>query len=157
MKINKFIYVMFCICMFFCGCITTPSFVNVQRKDNSEPLKLGMVVHHFNDQTNFCVEQVLNNKSFELDNDYNNVQDVSQMVLVVAKDENLYIDNRYMEAFIIPSKGGIYSNGQSIANGYYKYLGNLTYETVGRNQNGSSKYNTVRVFSEVNSPTDYIK
>ena len=82
---------MFCICMFFCGCMTTTpsgcmtttpsgymttqsttqSFINVQRKDNSELFKIGTIVHYSGVQTVFCVEQVLNNESFELDNDSN--------------------------------------------------------------------------------------
>ena len=88
---------MLCICMFFCGCMTTTSsitssqpttpsatqlttqstipsllqpttqsFINVQRKDNSEPLKIGTIVHYSGTQTIFRVEQVLNNESFEL-------------------------------------------------------------------------------------------
>ena len=180
---NKSIYVMFCICV-FCGCMTTTStitssqpttpsatqlttqsttqlLINVQRKDNSEPFKIGTIVHYAGSaQTIFSVRQILNNKSFELDNDDTNTYYVSQMVLVHAYDKELNtlsIDNRYMSALIIPSEGHVYSSEQSIVKGYYMYLGNFTYETVGKNPDGSSKYNTVRVFHEVDAPIDNIK
>ena len=78
MKTNKLICAMFCICMFFCECMATTqstipsssqsktqSLINVQRKDNSEPLKIGTIVHYSGTQTIFCVEQVLNNDSFK--------------------------------------------------------------------------------------------
>ena len=176
---NKSIYVMLCICMFFCGCMTTTpsgcmtmtpsgcmtttpsgcmttqsttqSFINVQRKDNSEPLKIGTIVHYSGVQTVFCVGQVLNNKSFELDNDGNTYY-VSQMVLAHA-----HAYDGYMSAWIIPSEGGVYSCEQSIVKGYYMYLGNYTYETVNKNPNGSPKYNTLRVFYEVDEPIDDTK
>ena len=180
MKINKLIYAMFCICM-FCGCMTTipttpspqsttqslintaQSLINVQRKNNSEPLKIGTIVHYAGSaQTIFSVGQVLNNKSFELDNDSTNIYYVSQMVLVNAYTydnilEGFYLDNNYIDAFIIPSEGHFYSSEQSIVKGYYKYLGNLTYETVGKNLDGSPKYNTLRVFREVDEPIDDTK
>ena len=100
---NKSIYVMFCICMFCgCMTTTstitssqsttplatqlttqltiplltqptTQSLINVQRKDNSEPLKIGTIVHYSGKQIIFCVDQVLNNRSFELDNDSTNI------------------------------------------------------------------------------------
>ena len=163
---NKSIYVMFCICMFFCGCMTTTpsgcmtttpsgymttqsttqSFINVQRKDNSELFKIGTIVHYSGVQTVFCVEQVLNNESFELDNDSNTYY-VSQMVLVHA-----HAYDGYMSAWIIPSEGGVYSCGQSIVKGYYKYLGNKTYKTVCKNPDGSPIYNTIRVFCAVDEP-----
>ena len=196
MKTNKLIYAMFCICMFFCGCMTTTpsitssqptmpsvtqlttqstisslpqpttqSFINVQRKDNSEPLKIGTIVHYAgNAQTIFSVKQVLNNKSFGLDNDDTNTYyDVSQMVLVHAYTydnflERFCLDNdNYMSAWIIPSEGHFYSSEQSIVKGYYKYLGNCTYETVGKNPDGSPIYNTLRVFCEVDEPIDDTK
>ena len=170
---------MFCICM-FCGCMTTTStitssqptipsatqstiqsLINVQRKDNSEPLKIGTIVHYAGSaQTIFSVRQILNNKLFELDNDDTNTYYVSQMVLVHAynkKLNTLFIDNRYMSALIIPSEGYVYSCEQSIVKGYYKYLGNCTYETVSKNPNGSPKYNTLRVFCEVDEPIDDTK
>ena len=183
MKINKLICAMFCICM-FCGCMTTipsttlssqstilsllqpttQSLINVQRKDNSEPLKIDTIVHYSGSaQTIFCVEQVLNNKSFELDNDDTNTYYVSQMVLVdaYAYDKTLdgfYLDTKkYMSAYIIPSEGHFYSSEQSIVKGYYKYLGNYTYETVSKNLDGSPKYNTLRVFCEVDKPKDNTK
>ena len=159
MKINKLIYVMFC--MFFCGCVTAStisSFENVQRKDNSEPLKLGTIVHYSNELTNFCVIQVLNNQRIEFDNDGTNTYYVSQMVLVSGYNKRLFIDDRrYMSAFIIPSKGFVYSNEQSIAKGYYMYIGNYTYKTISKNPNGSYKYKTVRVFYEVDAPIDNTK
>ena len=184
---------MFCICMFFCGCMTTTSsitssqpttpsatqlttqstipslpqpttqsFINVQRKDNSEPLKIGTIVHYSGSaQTIFSAEQVLNNRSFELDNDDTNTYYVSQMVLVNAYAYNkifrFYLDDIYMSAWIIPSEGHFYSSEQSIVKGYYKYLGNFTYETVGKNPDGSTKYNTLRVFCEVDEPIDDTK
>ena len=195
MKINKLIYAMFCICMFFCGCMTTTpsitssqpttpsapqltsqstipslpqpttqSFINVQRKDNSEPLKIGTIVHYSgNAQTIFSVEQILNSISLNLDNDCTNTYYVSQIVLVHAYTydnilERFCLDNNnYMSAWIIPSEGYVYSCEQSIVKGYYKYLGNLTYETVGKNPNGSPKYNTLRVFYEVDEPIDDTK
>ena len=183
---NKSIYVMFCICM-FCGCMTTTStitssqpttpsatqstkqsttqsLINVQRKDNSEPLKIGTIVHYAGSaQTIFSVRQILNNKSFELDNDYTNTYYVSQMVLVHAYTynnlfERFYLDDdNYMSAWIIPSEGCVYSCEQSIIKGYYKYLGNFTYETVGKNPDDSPKYNTLRVFCEVDEPIDDTK
>ena len=191
MKTNKLIYAMFCICM-FCGCmttmpsttvssqstipslpqsttqstkqLTTQSLINVQRKDNSEPLKIGTIVHYSgNAQTIFSVGQILNNESFEFDNDSTNTYYVSQMVLVVAYAYNkvlngFYLDNNnYMSTWIIPSEGHFYSSEQSIVKGYYKYLGNCTYETVGKNPNGSPKYNTLRVFREVDKPKDNTK
>ena len=192
MKTNKLICAMFCICM-FCGCmttipstttlssqstisslpqsttqstkqLTTQSLINVQRKDNSEPLKIGTIVHYSGSaQTIFSVIQVLNNKSFELDNDSTNIYYVSQMVLVNVYTynnilERFRLDNdNYMSAWIIPSEGHFYSSEQSIVKGYYKYLGNFTYETVGKNPDGSTKYNTVRVFHEVDEPTDDTK
>ena len=77
MKTNKLICAMFCICMFFCGCMTTiasttsspqsttQSLINVQRKDNSEPLKIGTIVHYSGSaQTIFSVKQVLNNEKW---------------------------------------------------------------------------------------------
>ena len=171
---------MFCICM-FCGCMTTTqstipsspqstiqstkqpttqSLINVQRKDNSEPLKIGTIVHYAGSaQTIFSVGQVLNSISLNLDNDGTNTYYVSQIVLVHAYAYNktldgFYLDNNnYMSAWIIPSKGGVYSSKQSIVKGYYMYLGNFTYETVGKNPDGSPKYNTVRVFHEVDEPT----
>ncbi len=194
MKTNKLIYAMFCICMVFCGCMTTTSsitssqpttpsttqlttqstipslpqpttqsFINVQRKDNSELLKIGTIVHYSGSaQTIFSVKQVLNNKSFELDNDDTNTYYVSQMVLVDAYTydnilKRFYLDNNYIGALIIPSEGHFYSSEQSIVKGYYKYLGNFTYETVGKNPDGSTKYNTVRVFHEVDKPKDNTK
>lgn len=71
MKINKLMCAMFCICMFFYGCMTTTqstaqSLINVQRNDNSEPLKTGTIVYYsdaqtiFSAQTIFRVGQVLN-------------------------------------------------------------------------------------------------
>ena len=174
MKTNKLIYAMFCICMFFCECMattqstipsssqsTTQSLINVQRKDNSEPLKIGTIVHYSGTQTIFRVEQVLNNESFEFDNDSTNTYYVSQMVLVNAYAYNkifrFYLDDIYMSAWIIPSEGHFYSSEQSIVKGYYKYLGNCTYETVSKNPNGSPKYNTLRVFYEVDEPIDDTK
>ena len=195
MKINNLVYAMFCICMFFCGCMTTTpsikssqpttpsatqlttqstipslpqpttqSLINVQRKDNSEPLKIGTIVHYAGSaQTIFSVKQVLNNESFNLDNDGTNTYYVSQMVLVCAYTYNNFlerfcIDNdNYMSAWIIPSEGHFYSSEQSIVKGYYKYLGNYTYETVNKRQDGSPIYNTLRVFYEVDVPMDDIK
>ena len=174
MKINKLICAMFCICMFFCGCMTTTQstaqlLINVQRNDNSEPLKIGTIVYYSNAQTIFSaktifrVGQVLNNKSFELDNDDTNTYYVSQMVLVHAYTydnilERFCLDNdNYMSAWIIPSEGYVYSCEQSIVKGYYKYLGNYTYETVGKNLDGSPIYKTVRVFREVDKPKDNTK
>ena len=183
---NKSIYVMFCICMFFCGCMTTTSaitssqpttpsatqlttqsttqlLINVQRKDNSEPFKIGTIVHYSNAQTIFSVGQILNNKSFKLDNDTTNTYYASQMVLVYAYAYNNLLErfclanDNYMSAWIIPSEGHFYSSEQSIVKGYYMYLGNFTYETVGKNPDGSSRYNTVRVFHEVDDPIDNIK
>ena len=165
---------MFCICMFFCECMattqstipsssqsTTQSLINVQRKDNSEPLKIGTIVYYSSKQTIFSVEQVLNNESFELDNDSTNTYYVSQMVLVNAYAYNkifrFYLDDIYMSAWIIPSEGHFYSSEQSIVKGYYKYLGNYTYETVGKNLDGSPIYKTVRVFREVYKPKDNTK
>ena len=139
---------------------TTQSLINVQRKDNSEPFKIGTIVHYSNAETIFSVSQILNNKSFELDNDNTNMYYVSQIVLARAyyKEFNeLFIDDRYMSALIIPSNGHAYSSEQSIVKGYYMYLGNLTYETVGKNPDGSPKYNTVRVFYEVDDPIDNAK
>ena len=182
MKMNKSIYVMFCICM-FCGCMTTTStitssqptipsatqptiqsLINVQRKDNSEPLKIGTIVHYAGSaQTIFSVGQVLNSISLNLDNDGTNTYYVSQIVLVHAYAYNktldkFYLDNNnYMSAWIIPSEGHFYSSEQSIVKGYYMYLGNFTYETVGKNPDGSPKYNTVRVFHEVDEPIDNTK
>ena len=194
MKMNKSIYVMFCICM-FCGCMTTTStitssqsttpsatqlttqstipsltqpttqsLINIQRKDNSEPLKIGTIVHYTGSmQTIFSVEQVLNNISLNLDNDSTNTYYVSQIVLVHAYAysktlDRFYLDNNnYMSAWIIPSEGGVYSCNQSIVEGYYMYLGNFTYETVSKNPDGSPKYNTVRVFHEVDEPIDNTK
>ena len=191
MKTNKLICVMFCICM-FCGCmttipstttlssqstisslpqsttqstkqLTTQSLINVQRKDNSEPLKIGTIVHYSgNTQTIFSVIQVLNSIPLNLDNDSTNTYYVSQMVLVNAYTYNnslkrFYPDNNYIDALIIPSEGHFYSSEQSIVKGYYKYLGNCTYETVGKNPDGSPKYNTVRVFCEVDEPIDDTK
>ena len=192
MKTNKLICAMFCICM-FCGCmttipstttlssqstisslpqsttqstkqLTTQSLINVQRKDNSEPLKIGTIVHYSgNTQTIFSVIQVLNSIPLNLDNDSTNTYYVSQIVLVHAYAYNktldrFYLDNNnYMSAWIIPSEGHFYSSEQSIVKGYYKYLGNFTYETVGKNPDGSTKYNTVRVFHEVDEPTDDTK
>ena len=174
MKTNKLIYAMFCICMFFCGCMTTTqstvqSLINVQRTDNSEPLKIGTIVYYsdaqtiFSAQTIFRIGQVLNNRSFEFDNYNTNTYYVSQMVLVNAYAYNktldgFYLDTKkYMSAYIIPSKGHFYSSEQSIVKGYYKYLGNYTYETVSKNPNGSPKYNTLRVFCEVDEPIDDTK
>ena len=174
MKTNKLIYAMFCICMFFCECMattqstipsssqsTTQSLINVQRKDNSEPLKIGTIVHYSGTQTIFRVEQVLNNESFEFDNDSTNTYYVSQMVLVNAYAYNkifrFYLDDIYMSDWIIPSEGHFYSSEQSIVKGYYKYLGNYTYETVGKNLDGSPIYKTVRVFREVYKPKDNTK
>ena len=174
MKTNKLICAMFCICMFFCECMataqstipsssqsTTQSLINVQRKDNSEPLKIGTIVHYSGTQTIFRVEQVLNNESFEFDNDSTNTYYVSQMVLVNAYAYNkifrFYLDDIYMSAWIIPSEGHFYSSEQSIVKGYYKYLGNYTYETVGKNLDGSPIYKTVRVFREVYKPKDNTK
>ena len=37
------------------------------------------------------------------------------------------------------------------------YLGNYTYETVNKRQDGSPIYNTLRVFHEVDVPMDDIK
>ena len=141
---------------------TTQSLINVQRKDNSEPLKIGTIVHYSSKQIIFCVDQVLNNRSFELDNDSTNIYYVSQMVLVNAYDYkntiNMFVRNyRYMSSLIIPSNGRTYLNEQSIVKGYYMYLGNFTYETVGKNPDGSPKYNIVRVFHEVDEPIDNIK
>ena len=172
---------MFCICM-FCGCMTTipttpspqsttqslintaQSLINVQRKNNSEPLKIGTIVHYAGSaQTIFSVGQVLNSIPLNLDNDSTNTYYVSQIVLVHAYAYNktldrFYLDNNnYMSACIIPSEGHFYSSEQSIVKGYYKYLGNFTYETVGKNPDGSTKYNTVRVFHEVDEPTDDTK
>ena len=172
MKINKLICAMFCICMFFCGCMTTTqstaqSFINVQRNDNSEPLKMGTIVYYSNAQTIFSaktifrVGQVLNSISLNLDNDCTNTYYVSQMVLVNAYAYNkifrFYLDDIYMSAWIIPSEGHFYSSEQSIVKGYYKYLGNYTYETVGKNLDGSPIYKTVRVFREVYKPKDNTK
>ena len=166
---------MFCICMFFCECMattqstipsssqsTTQSLINVQRKDNSEPLKIGTIVHYSgNAQTIFSVEQILNSISLNLDNDCTNTYYVSQMVLVNAYAYNkifrFYLDDIYMSAWIIPSEGHFYSSEQSIVKGYYKYLGNYTYETVGKNLDGSPIYKTVRVFREVYKPKDNTK
>ena len=168
---------MFCICMFFCECMattqstipsssqsTTQSLINVQRKDNSEPLKIGTIVHYAGSaQTIFSVGQVLNSISLNLDNDGTNTYYVSQIVLVHAYAYNktldgFYLDNNnYMSAWIIPSEGGVYSSEQSIVKGYYKYLGNYTYETVGKNLDGSPIYKTVRVFREVYKPKDNTK
>ena len=172
MKTNKLICAMFCICVFFV-CLTTiasttsspqsttQSLINVQRKDNSEPLKIGTIVHYSGTQTIFCVEHVLNNESFKLDNDGTNTYYVSQIVLVFAYVYNkifrFYLDDRYMSAWIIPSEGHFYSNEQSIVKGYYKYLGNCTYETFGKNPDGSPKYKTLRVFREVDKPKDNTK
>ena len=142
---------------------TTQSFINVQRKDNSEPLKIGTIVYYSSKQTIFSVEQVLNNKSFESDNDDTNTYYVSQMVLVHAYTydnflERFRLDNdNYMSAWIIPSEGCVYSSEQSIVKGYYMYLGNCTYETVDKNPDGSPKYNTLRVFCEVDEPIDDTK
>ena len=142
---------------------TIQSFINVQRKDNSEPLKIGTIVYYSGSaQTIFSVKQVLNNGSFEFDNDSTNTYYVSQMVLVDAYTYNnilkgFYLDNNYIGALIIPSEGHFYSSEQSIVKGYYKYLGNFTYETVGKNPDGSTKYNTVRVFHEVDKPKDNTK
>ena len=171
MKINKLICAMFCICMFFCECMattqstipsssqsTTQSLINVQRKDNSEPLKIGTIVHYSGTQTIFRVEYVLNNGSVEFDNDSTNTYYVSQIVLVNAYAYNktldgFYLDTKkYMSAYIIPSEGHFYSSEQSIVKGYYKYLGNYTYKTVYKNLDGSPIYKTVRVFSEVYRP-----
>ena len=200
MKTNKLIYAMFCICMFFCGCMTTTpsitssqptmpsvtqlttqstisslpqpttqSFINVQRNDNSEPLKTGTIVYYsdaqtiFSAQTIFRVGQVLNSISLNLDNDCTNTYYVSQIVLVHAYTYNTFLErfcldnNNYMSAWIIPSEGHFYSSEQSIVKGYYKYLGNCTYETVGKNPNGSPKYKTLRVFREVDKPKDNTK
>ena len=194
MKTNKLIYAMFCICMFFCGCMTTTpsitssqptmpsatqlttqstipslpqptiqSFINVQRKDNSEPLKIGTIVHYSgNTQTIFSVIQVLNSIPLNLDNDSTNTYYVSQMVLVNAYTYNnslkrFYPDNNYIDALIIPSEGHFYSSEQSIVKGYYMYFGNYTYETVSKNLDGSPKYNTLRVFCEVDKPKDNTK
>ena len=177
MKTNKLICAMCCICMFFRECMATTqstipslpqptmqSFINVQRKDNSEPLKIGTIVHYSgNAQTIFSVIQVLNNKSFELDNDDTNTYYVSQMVLVHAYTydnllERFCLDNdNYMSAWIIPSEGCVYSCEQSIVKGYYKYLGNCTYKTVGKNPDDSPKYNTLRVFYEVDDPINDTK
>ena len=195
MKTNKLIYAMFCICMFFCGCMTTTpsitssqpttpsaiqlttqstipslpqpttqSFINVQRKDNSEPLKIGTIVHYSGSaQTIFSVKQVLNNESLNLDNDGTNTYYVSQIVLVHAYTYDNFFksfrldDDNYMSAWIIPSEGHFYSSEQSIVKGYYKYLGNCTYETVSKNPDGSPKYNTLRVFYEVDEPIDDTK
>ena len=110
MKTNKLICAMFCICMFFCECMattqstipsssqsTTQSLINVQRKDNSEPLKIGTIVHYSGTQTIFRVEYVLNNGSVEFDNDSTNTYYVSQMVLVCAYAYNetfrFYLDD----------------------------------------------------------------
>ena len=139
---------------------TTQLLINVQQKDNSEPFKIGTIVHYSNAQTIFSVRQILNNKSFKLDNDTTNTYYASQMVLVHAYNKEfntLYSDNRYMSALIIPSEGHVYSSEQSIVKGYYMYLGNFTYETLGINPDGSSRYNTVRVFHEVDEPIDNIK
>ena len=183
------LYVMFCICMFFCGCMTTipsitssqptilsllqpttQSLINVQRNDNSEPLEIGTIVYYsgnaqtiFSAKTIFRVGQVLNNESFELDNDSTNTYYVSQIVLVHAYTynnllERFCLDNdNYMSAWIIPSEGCVYSCEQSIVKGYYKYLGNCTYKTVGKNPDGSPIYNTLRVFCEVDEPIDDTK
>ena len=138
---------------------TTQSLINVQRKDNSEPLKIGTIVHYASSaQTIFSVGQVLNSISLNLDNDGTNTYYVSQIVLVHAYAYNktldrFYLDNNYMSTWIIPSEGCVYSSEQSIVKGYYMYLGNFTYETVGKNPDGSPKYNTVRVFHEVDEPT----
>ena len=165
MKTNKLICAMFCICIFFCGCMTTTqSFINVQRKDNSELLKIGTIVHYSGSaQTIFSVGQVLNNGSFKFDNDSTNTYYVSQMVLVNAYTYNNFLErfcldnDNYMSAWIIPSEGCVYSSEQSIVKGYYMYLGNYTYETVSKNLNGSPKYNTLRVFYEVDEPIDDTK
>ena len=174
MKINKLICAMFCICMFFCGCMTTTQstaqlLINVQRNDNSEPLKIGTIVYYSNAQTIFSaktifrVGQVLNNKSFELDNDDTNTYSVSKMVLVHAYTYESFLErfcldkNNYMGAQIRPSEGCVYASEQAIVKGYYKYLGNCTYETVSKNPNGSPKYNTLRVFYEVDEPIDDTK
>ena len=159
MKTNKLICAMFCICMFCgCMTTTssitssqptmpsatqlttqstipslpqptTQSFINVQRKDNSEPLKIGTIVHYSGSaQTIFSVGQVLNNGSFKFDNDSTNTYYVSQMVLVNAYAYNktldgFYLDTKkYMSAYIIPSEGHFYSSEQSIVKGYYMYL-----------------------------------
>lgn len=175
MKTNKLICAMFCICMIFV-CLTTiasttsspqsttQSLINVQRKDNSEPLKIGTIVHYSGSaQTIFSVGQVLNNESFKLDNDGTNMYYVSQMVLVHAYTYNNFLErfyqdnNNYMSVWIIPSEGHFYSSEQSIIKGYYKYLGNNTYETFSKNLDGSPKYNTVRVFCEVDKPKDNTK
>ena len=174
MKTNKLICAMFCICMFFCGCMTTTqstaqSLINVQRNDNSEPLKIGTIVYYsdaqtiFSAKTIFRVGQVLNSIPLNLDNDSTNTYYISQMVLVHAYTYNNFLErfcldnDNYMSAWIIPSEGHFYSSEQSIVKGYYKYLGNFTYETVGKNPDGSTKYNTVRVFHEVDEPTDDTK
>ena len=143
---------------------TTQSFINVQRKDNSEPLKIGTIVHYAGSaQTIFSVGQVLNSISLNLDNDSTNTYYVSQIVLVHAYAYNktldrFYLDNnKYMSAWIIPSEGHVYSSEQSIVKGYYMYLGNFTYETFGKNPDGSPKYNIVRVFHEVDEPIDNTK
>ena len=145
--------------------INVQPFINVQRKDNSEPLKMGTIVYYSNAQTIFSaktifrVGQVLNSISLNLDNDSTNTYYVSQIVLVHAYAydkilDRFYLDNnKYMSACIIPSEGHVYSSEQSIVKGYYMYLGNFTYETVGKNPDGSSKCNTVRVFHEVDEPT----
>ena len=157
---------MFCICMFFCGCMitthsTAQSLINVQRTDNSEHLKIGTIVYYsdaqtiFSAQTIFRVGQVLNSISLNLDNDGTNTYYFSQIVLVHAYTYNNILErfcldnNNYMSAWIIPSEGCVYSCEQSIVKGYYKYLGNYTYKTVGKNPDDSPKYNTLRVFREV--------
>ena len=191
---------MFCICMFFCGCMTTTpsitssqpttpsaiqlttqstipslpqptaqSLINVQRNDNSEPLKMGTIVYYSNAQTIFSaktifrVGQVLNSISLNLDNDGTNTYYVSQIVLVHAYTCNNFLErfcldnDNYMSAWIIPSEACVYAKRQSITKGYYMYLGNYTYETVNKRQDGSPIYNTLRVFHEVDVPMDDIK
>ena len=159
---------------FFCGCMTTTqstaqSLINVQRTDNSEPIKIGTIVYYsdaqtiFSAQTIFRVGQVLNSISLNLDNDGTNTYYVSQIVLVHAYTYNNFIErfcldnNNYMSAWIIPSEGCVYSCEQPIVKGYYKYLGNCTYKTVGKNPDDSPKYNTLRVFREVDKPKDNTK
>ena len=128
---------------------------------SNEPLKIGTIVHYSGSaQTIFSVKQILNNGSFEVDNDSTNTYYCSQMVLVNAYAYNktldgFYLDNNnYMSAWIIPSEGHFYSSEQSIVKGYYMYLGNYTYETVSKNPDGSPIYITVRVFCEVDKPKD---
>ena len=109
----------------------------------------------FSAQTIFRVGQVLNSISLNLDNDGTNTYYFSQIVLVHAYTYNNILErfcldnNNYMSAWIIPSEGCVYSCEQSIVKGYYKYLGNYTYKTVGKNPDDSPKYNTLRVFREV--------